>query len=145
VRINPWQTGNRGETIRYRPPTEKGKVFEKLEQVGFFCVADCRKYNLYFIICSNLGMSERLPPGRFTKEQSFSRADNFENIKSSISDPPICDRPYDTNYVIDHTYALPIATEPYIIDSEPFSIYSEIEVNTEVDAVQNEVIFDYIH
>jgi hypothetical protein len=60
-------------------------------------------------------MSERLPPGRFTKEQSFSRADNFKNIKSSISDPPICDRPDDTNYVIDHTYALPIATEPYII------------------------------
>jgi hypothetical protein len=43
------------------------------------------------------------------------------------------------------THALPIATEPYIIDNEPFSIYSEIEVNTEVDAVQNEVIFDYIH
>ena len=38
VRIDPWQTGNRGETIRYRPPTEKGKVFEKLEQVGGFLV-----------------------------------------------------------------------------------------------------------
>jgi hypothetical protein len=27
----------------------------------------------------------------------------------------------------------------------PFFIYSEIEVNTEVDAGQNEVLFDYIH
>jgi hypothetical protein len=43
------------------------------------------------------------------------------------------------------THALPIATEPYIIDNEPFFIYSEIEVNTEVDASQNEVLFDYIH
>ena len=42
-------------------------------------------------------------------------------------------------------HALPIATEPYIIDNEPFLIYSEIEVNTEVDAGQNEVLFDYIH
>ena len=57
--------------------------------------------------------------------------------------PPICDRPDDTNYVIDHTYALPIAAEPYIIYNEPFSIYFEIEVDTEVDAVQNEVLFDY--
>jgi hypothetical protein len=32
------------------------------------------------------------------------------------------------------THVLPIATEPYIIDSEPFLNYSEIEVNTEVDA-----------
>jgi hypothetical protein len=91
-------------------------------------------------------MSERLLSGRFTKEQYFSRADNFKNTKtkSSISDPPICDRPDDTNYVLDHTYALPIATEPYIIDNEPFSIYSEIEVDIEVDAVKNEVLFDYI-
>ena len=43
------------------------------------------------------------------------------------------------------THALPIATEPYIIDNEPFFIYSEIEVNTEVDAGENEVLFDYIH
>ena len=55
-----------------------------------------------------------------------------------------CDRPDDTNYVLDHTYELPIATEPYIIDNEPFSIYSEIEVDTKVDAVQNEVLLDYI-
>jgi hypothetical protein len=89
-------------------------------------------------------MSERLLSGRFTKEQSFSRADNFKNTKSSISDPPICDRPDDTNYVLENTYALPIATEPYIINNKPFSIYSEIEVNTEVNAVQNEVLFDYI-
>ena len=89
-------------------------------------------------------MSERLLSGRFTKEQSFSRADNFKNTKSSISDPLICDRLDDTNYVLDHTYALPIATEPYIINNKPFSIYSEIEVNTEVNAVQNEVLFDYI-
>ena len=39
---------------------------------------------------------------------------------------------------------MPIATEPYIINNKPFSIYSEIEVNTEVNAVQNEVLFDYI-
>jgi hypothetical protein len=51
----------------------------------------------------------------------------------------------DVGYIQYHTCALPIATEPYIIDNEPFSIYSEIEVNTGVDAVQNEVIFDYIH
>ena len=56
----------------------------------------------------------------------------------------ICDRRDDTNYVLDHTYALPIATQPYIIDNEPFSIYSDIEIDTEVDAVQNEVLFDYI-
>jgi hypothetical protein len=49
----------------------------------------------------------------------------------------ICDRRDDTNYVLDHTYALPIATQPYIIDNEPFSIYSEIEIDTEVNAVQN--------
>jgi len=48
------------------------------------------------------------------KKQSFSRADNF-NTKSSISDPPICDRPDD----LDHTYAL--ATEPCNkIDNELF-------------------------
>jgi len=90
---------------------------EQVLEVVFFCVADYRKYNLYFIVCSNLAMSERLLSERFTKEQSFSRADNFKNTKtkSSISDPPICDRPDDTNYVLDHTYALPIATEPYII------------------------------
>ena len=58
--------------------------------------------------------------------------------------PLICDRRDDTNYVLDYTYALPIATQPYIIDNEPFSIYSEIEIDTEVDAVQNEVLFDYI-
>jgi hypothetical protein len=51
--------------------------------------------------------------------------------------PLICDRRDDTNYVLDHTYALPIATQPYIIDNEPFSIYSEIEIDTEVNAVQN--------
>ena len=89
-------------------------------------------------------MSERLLSGIFTKEQSFSRADNIKNTKSCISDPPFCDRPDDTHYVLDHTYALPIATQPYIIDNEPFSIYSEIEIDTEVDAVQNEVLFDYI-
>ena len=55
----------------------------------------------------------------------------------------MCDRPDDTNYVLDHTYALPITTEPYKIDNEPFSIYSEIEVDTDVDAVKNEVLFDY--
>ena len=49
--------------------------------------------------------------------------------------PPICDRPDDTEYVIDHTYSLPIVTEPDLIDNDPFSIYSEIEVNTEVDAI----------
>ena len=59
----------------------------------------------------------------------FSGADNSKNTKSSISD---------------HTYALPIATQPYIIENEPFSIYSEIETDTEVNAVQNEVLFDYI-
>ena len=67
---------------------ERGGV-EKLEQVGFvfvfvffsFCVADYRSYNLYFIVCTNLAMSERLPSGRFIKEQSFSRADNFKNTK----------------------------------------------------------------
>ena len=91
-------------------------------------------------------MSERLLSGIFTKEQSFSGADNSKNTKSSISDPPICDRPDDTNYVLENTCALPIATEPYIIDNESFFfIYSEIEVKTGVDAVQNEVIFDYIH
>ena len=58
--------------------------------------------------------------------------------------PLICDRRDDTNYVLDYTYALPIATHPYIIDNEPFTIYSEIEIDTEVDAVQNEVLFDYI-
>ena len=57
---------------------------------------------------------------------------------------PSCDRRDDTNYVLDHTYALPIATQPYIIDNEPLSIYSEIEIDTEVGAVQNEVLFDYI-
>ena len=56
----------------------------------------------------------------------------------------ICERRNDTNYVLDHTYALPIATQPYIIDNESFSIYSDIEIDTEVDAVQNEVLFDYI-
>ena len=80
-------------------------------------------------------MSERLLSGIFTKEQSFSGADNSKNTKSSISDH---------NYVLDHTYALPIATQPYIIENEPFSIDSEIEIDTEVDAVQNEVLFDYI-
>jgi hypothetical protein len=65
-------------------------------------------------------MSERLLSGRFTKEQSFSRADNLKNTKSSISDSPICDRPDDTNYVLENTCALPIATEPYIIDNESF-------------------------
>jgi hypothetical protein len=35
-----------------------------------FCVADYRRYNLYFIVCSNLAMSERLLSGIFTKEQS---------------------------------------------------------------------------
>ena len=67
-------------------------------------------------------MSERLSSGRFTKDQSVSRADNFKNTKSSISDvPPICDRPDDiTHYVLDLTYALPIAIEPCIIDNEPF-------------------------
>ena len=33
---------------------------EKLEQVFLFCFADYRRYNLYFIVCSNLAMSERL-------------------------------------------------------------------------------------
>jgi hypothetical protein len=32
-------------------------------------------------------MSERLLSGIFTKEQSFSAADNSKNTKSSISDP----------------------------------------------------------
>ena len=86
----------------------------------FYCVADCRKYNLYFIVYSNRAMSVRLPSGRFTKEQSFSRADNFKNTKNSISDPSICDRPDDINYVLDHTCTSPIATEPYILDNEPF-------------------------
>jgi hypothetical protein len=53
-----------------------------------FCVADCCKYNLYFIVCSILALSERLLSGRFTKEQPFSRADNCQNTKSSISDDP---------------------------------------------------------
>ena len=82
----------------------------------FSCVAEGLKYNLYFIVCSNLAMSERLPSGRLTKEQYFSRADNIKNTKSCISDPPFCDRPDDTHYVLDHTYALPIATEPYIMN-----------------------------
>jgi hypothetical protein len=68
-------------------------------------IADYRRYNLYFIVCSNLAMSERLLSGRFTKEQSFSRENNLKKTKSSISDPSICDRPDDTNYVLDHTYA----------------------------------------
>ena len=51
-----------------------------------FCVADYRRYNLYFIVCSNLAMSERLLSGIFTKEQSFSGADNSKNTKSSISE-----------------------------------------------------------
>ena len=63
--------------------TEKGEVFWKVGTSGvFFCVADCRKYNLYFIICSNLAMSERLPSGRFTKEQSFSRAIILKTLKA---------------------------------------------------------------
>jgi hypothetical protein len=57
------------------------------------------------IVCSNLAISERLPSGRFTKEQSFSRENNKKKTKSSISDLSICDRPDDTNYVLDHTYA----------------------------------------
>jgi hypothetical protein len=129
VRIDPWQTGNRGKTTRYRTPTEKGKVFEKLEQVVFFVLLTAVR-TTYILSSAVILQCLKDSSGRFTKEQSFSRADNFENTKSSISDPPICDRPDNTNYVIDHTYALPIATEPYIIDNEPFSIYSEIEVNT---------------
>ena len=39
-----------------------------------FCVDDYRRYNLYFIVCSSLAMSERLISGSFTKEQSFSGA-----------------------------------------------------------------------
>jgi hypothetical protein len=72
----------------------KGGGGEKLEQVFLFCfcfcfcVADYRRNNLYFIVCSNLAMSEKLLSGIFTKEQSFSGADNSKNTKSSISDPP---------------------------------------------------------
>jgi hypothetical protein len=40
--------------------------------------------HFYFIICSNLAMSERLPSGRFTKEQSFSRAIILINRKRFI-------------------------------------------------------------
>jgi hypothetical protein len=36
-------------------------------------------YNLYFIVCCNLAMSERLLSGIFTKEQSFSGGDNSKN------------------------------------------------------------------
>ena len=40
---------------------------------------------------------------------------------------------------------LPLVCRTYIlIDNEPFSMYSETEVDTEVDAVLNEVLFDYI-
>jgi hypothetical protein len=88
-------------------------------------------------------MFERLLSGIFTKEQSFSGGDKTLDQKLHFR-PLICDRRDDTNYVLDHTYALPIATQPYIIDNELFSIYSEIEIDTEVDAVQNEVLFDYI-
>jgi hypothetical protein len=51
-----------------------------------FCVADYRRYNLYFIVCSNLAMSERLLSGIFTKEQSFSGADNSKNTKTLYHD-----------------------------------------------------------
>ena len=75
--------------LHNRKRTEKGGG-EKLEQVFLFCfcfcVADYCRYNLYFIVCSNHAMSERLLSGRFTKEQSFSGADNFKNTNSSISD-----------------------------------------------------------
>jgi hypothetical protein len=41
-------------------------------------------------------------------------------------------------------YIKPENPKGYIIENEPFSIDSEIEIDTEVDAVQNEVLFDYI-
>jgi hypothetical protein len=73
-------------------------------------------------------MFERLLSGIFTKEQSFSGGDKTLDQKLHFR-PLICDRRDDTNYVLDHTYALPIATQPYIIDNELFSIYSEIEID----------------
>jgi hypothetical protein len=121
--------------------TERGQKkgeggFERLEQVFLFCfcVADYRRYNLYFIVCSNLAMSERLLSGRFTKEQTFSGADNFKNTKAPFQTPHLW-QTWCHKYVLDHTYPLPNATQPNIIENEPFSIYSEIEIDTEVDAV----------
>jgi hypothetical protein len=67
-------------------------------------------------------MFERLLSGIFTKEQSFSGGDKALDQKLHFR-PLICDRRDDTNYVLDHTYALPIATQPYIIDNELFSIF----------------------
>jgi hypothetical protein len=70
------------------PPPKSEYFFSNIENKNIFLekkpIADYRGYNLYFIVCSNLAMSERLLSGRFTKEQSFSGADNFKNTKTSI-------------------------------------------------------------
>ena len=96
-------------------------------------------------ILSSAVILKKLLSERFTKEQSFSGADILKKHQKLHFRNHICDRRDDAKYVLDHSYPLPIATQPYIIDNEPFSIYSEIEIHTEVDTVQNEVLFDYTH